>query len=154
MGRFVVRRGAGPAVAYGLVGAGVSFLGLPAVRSFVSALVLVSAASVFTQLALVGYDTLRATVTAEQARGQVLGAIGSMSNLSSAAIVPLVGRWASASGPGVALYAGALLCAAGAALALSMDRPEREPATRRAGPPTGGRAAATDHAMESWGERS
>lgn len=129
LGRFVARRGAGPAVALGLTGAGVSLLPLLLVPrlgwTFGWAVGLVCAASVFVQLNFVGYDTLRAGATAEESRGVVIGALGALSGLAASVAVPVVGRFAARYGPGLALYVAAAFFALGAGSALVVGRDSR-----------------------------
>ncbi|RJQ08390.1 MAG: MFS transporter [Bacillota bacterium] len=122
MGRFVARRGPGPAVAWGLGGAGVCLIALLVAPTFGWALALMTGAGVFLQLNFIGYDTLRAVATTPEMRGRVVGALGALGGVVGALSVPLVGKWAETAGPGLACWVGAVFCAAGAGSAIVAER--------------------------------
>jgi len=125
MGRLVDRRGPGPALAVGALGAGAALSALVWSRSFWSALVLVSVAAAAVQLVYVAYDALRASAAGPEHRGRVVGVLGMLGGLAGAGLLPVAGRLASAGGPGagVALAAAFCVLAAVAGLRAGRDRP-------------------------------
>lgn len=112
-GRAVSRWGAGPVLSLGFAGLAATALTWSLQRSFAVIVAAYVAMNMAFQVAMIASDTFRVHQIDEEVRGRALGAIGMITSLLTAPVVPLVGWLRASLGSGAPFVVGLVPAALG-----------------------------------------